>query len=159
MENHSQIEKYERLWLMFGFAMIVLFLIGIGYTVANYGGAIPVGTQRIDASKVRTEGDFANPKIELVGDEYVAHVQAFAFGYLPAEIKVKKGKKVTFYITSPDVLHGFMIRNTNINVEVIPGEVAKVSQTFKKAGDYLVICNEYCGLGHANMLSKITVEE
>lgn len=158
-DNHSTIEKYERMWLYFGFAMIVVFLIGIGYTVANFGGAIPVEASRIDATKVRTEGEFANPRVEQVGDEYVVYAQAFAFGYLPAEIKVKKGKKVTFYITSPDVQHGFMIQNTNINVQVIPGEVGKVSHTFKSAGDYLIICNEYCGLGHANMISKITVEE
>ena len=158
-DNHEIIERFEKLWIYFGFAMIAIFILGIGYTVLNYGGAIPVTSQRVDATKVRSEGDFANPRVEQVGNEYVIYSQAFAFGFLPTEMKVKKGAKVTFYITSPDVQHGFHVQNTNINVQVIPGEVAKVVHTFNRAGDYLITCNEYCGIGHANMLSKITVEE
>jgi cytochrome c oxidase subunit 2 len=158
-DEHTVIERFERGWLVFGIGMIVVFVVLIAYTMANFGGSIPVGTQRIDPTKVRSEGEFANPRLERVGNEYVAYVQAFAFGYLPAEMRVKKGHKVTFYVTSPDVQHGFMIERTNINVQVIPGEVARVSHTFSKAGEYRIICNEYCGLGHANMLSKIVVEE
>lgn len=158
-DNHSILERYERLWIYFGLVMITVFILGIGYTVLNYGGAIPVSTQRVDPTKVRTEGDFANPRVEQVGNEFVVYAQAFAFGYLPAEIKVKKGAKVTFYVTSPDVQHGFMVQNTNINIMVLPGEVAKVTHTFPRAGEYLLICNEYCGIGHANMMSKVIVEE
>ncbi|RIH81993.1 cytochrome c oxidase subunit 2 [Calidithermus terrae] len=158
-EEHAVIERFERGWLVFGVGMIVVFVVLIAYTMANFGGSIPVGTERVDATKVRTEGQFANPRLEQVGEEYVAYVQAFAFGYAPGEMRVKRGRKVTFYVTSPDVQHGFMIERTNINVQVIPGEVARVSHTFKEAGEYTIICNEYCGLGHAGMISKIVVEE
>lgn len=158
-DNHAAIERYERLWLGFGLAMIVVFLLLIGYTMVNFGAAIPISAKQVDVTKVRTEGDFANPRVEQVGDEYVVYAQAFAFGYMPSEIKVKKGKKVTFYVTSPDVQHGFMIEKTNINLQVIPGEVGKVSHTFTATGEYKLICNEYCGIGHANMISKVIVEE
>lgn len=158
-DDHQIIEKYERIWLGFGLAMIVVFLLLVAYTMLSFGGSIPIATQRVDATKVRTEGDFANPRVEQVGNEYVVYAQAFAFGYLPAEIKVKKGRKVTFYITSPDVQHGFQIEKTNINVQVIPGEVAMVTHTFKQAGTYKLICNEYCGLGHSGMISRVLVEE
>lgn len=156
--NEHIIERYERAWIFFGLGMITVFIILIGYMVLTMGNTIPVSTGRIDATKVRTEGDFANPRVEQVGNEYVAYVQAFAFGYLPTEMKFKAGKKVTFYITSPDVQHSFQIANTNINVQVIPGEIAKVSYTFKQPGEYRIICNEYCGIGHANMISKLIVE-
>jgi len=156
--NEHIIERYERAWIFFGLAMITVFIILIGYMVLTMGNTIPVSTGRIDATKVRTEGDFANPRVEQVGNEYVAYIQAFAFGYLPTEMKFKAGKKVTFYITSPDVQHSFQIANTNINVQVIPGEIAKVSYTFKQPGEYRIICNEYCGIGHANMISKLIVE-
>lgn len=159
MQDHHIIEKYERGWLIFGLVMIVVFLVLVGYTMVSYGGTIPVATERVDATKVRTEGNFANPRVEEVGNEYVVYSQAFAFGYLPAEIKVKKDRKVTFYITSPDVQHGFQIEKTNINVQVIPGEVARVTHTFKQAGTYKLICNEYCGLGHASMISRVVVED
>ncbi|GEM85394.1 cytochrome C oxidase subunit II [Meiothermus granaticius] len=158
-DNHNTIERYERGWLTFGLVMVVVFILLVGYTLVNQGGTVPIGVSRIDATKVRTQGEFANPRVEQVGNEYVVHMQAFAFGYLPSEVRVKKGTKVTFYITSPDVVHGFNVQNTNINVEVIPGEVAQVSTVFNRAGQYQVLCNEYCGIGHANMISKIVVEE
>lgn len=159
MEKHEHvIERYERAWILFGLGMITVFIILIGYMMLSMGNTNPVSVARIDATKVRVEGDFANPRVEQVGNEYVAYVQAFSFGYLPMEMKFKAGQKVTFYITSPDVQHGFKVEKTNINVQVIPGEVAKVSYTFKKPGEYKLICNEYCGIGHANMISKIVVE-
>lgn len=152
------IERYERAWILFGLAMIAVFIILVGYLMLNKGNTIPVGAGRIDATKVRTEGEFANPRVEQVGDEYFAYVQAFAFGYLPTEMHFKVGKKVTFYITSPDVQHSFQVYNTNINAQVIPGEIAKVSHTFSKPGEYRIVCNEYCGIGHASMISKLIVE-
>ncbi len=156
--NEHVVERYERAWILFGLGMVTVFIILIGYMMLTMGNTNPVGAGRIDATKVRTEGDFANPRVEQVGNEYVAYIQAFAFGYLPAEMRFKVGKKVTFYITSPDVQHSFQVHNTNINVQVIPGEIAMVSHTFTRPGEYPIICNEYCGLGHANMISKLIVE-
>ncbi|PZA06954.1 MULTISPECIES: cupredoxin domain-containing protein [unclassified Meiothermus] len=158
-DNHKVIEAYERGWLIFGLAMILVFIGVIAYTVLNRGETISRGAGQIDVATVRTTSPFANPRVEQVGGEYVAYVQAFAFGYLPAEIKVKKGVKVTFYITSPDVQHGFYVEGTNINPQIIPGEVTKLEYVFKKAGTYRIVCNEYCGIGHAQMFGKIVVEE
>ncbi|MGQ9491600.1 MAG: hypothetical protein ACUVR4_12035 [Anaerolineae bacterium] len=31
------------------------------------------------------------------------------------------GSTVTFYVTSADVQHGFAIRDTNINMQIVPG--------------------------------------
>ncbi|RIH88369.1 cytochrome c oxidase subunit 2 [Meiothermus luteus] len=159
MEHQEHIiERYERAWIFFGLAMIAVFIILIAYMMMTMGNTNPVSTGRIDPTKVRTEGVFANPRVEQIGDEYVAYIQAFSFGYLPNEMRFKVGRKVTFYITAPDVQHGFQVEHTNINVQVIPGEIAKVSYTFSRPGEYRIICNEYCGIGHANMISKLVVE-
>ena len=56
-----------------------------------------------------------------------------------------------FRITSPDVLHGFQIVGTNVNLTVAPGYVSEATTTFREPGEYLVVCNEHCGLGHHNM--------
>jgi len=157
--GHSHVvEQYERAWIFFGLAMVVVFILLIGYMMMAHGATNPVGAGRVDPTKVRTEGDFANPRVEQVGNEYVVYALAFSYGYLPAEIRVKAGRKVTFKITSPDVLHGFHVVGTNINPKVIPGEITQLSHTFTKPGEYPIICNEYCGIGHANMISKIIVE-
>lgn len=158
-KNHRAIETFERLWLLFVLGMLVFFLVVITGMLRTHGGTVPERAERIDATKVRTEGNFANPRVVFDGGRYIAYVQAFAYGYLPAEITVKKGLPVTFYVTSPDVQHGFYVENTNINIQVIPGQVAQVTYTFKRPGVYRIICNEYCGLGHQNMFGKIRVED
>lgn len=156
--NEHIVERYERAWIYFGLGMILLFIVLIGYLMVANRGTIPIGAGRVDATQVRTQGDFANPRVEQVGNEFVVYAQAFSFGYLPSEIRVKAGRKVTFKVTSPDVQHGFQIERTNVNPQVIPGEIVQVSHTFNTPGEYRIICNEYCGIGHANMISKIIVE-
>jgi cytochrome c oxidase subunit 2 len=84
----------------------------------------------------------------------VAHIFAFD----PAKISVPVGARVTFYVTSADVEHGFSIPDTGVNTMVTPGWVSEVSHTFKKAGTYLLVCNEYCGSGHQLMAGSVEVK-
>ena len=42
---------------------------------------------------------------------------------------------------------------------VIPGYVTEFTVTFPKAGEYLMLCHEYCGLLHHEMQGLVTVEE
>ncbi len=154
------LERYERGWIVFALAMILVFLVFIGYTLAGFAFYVPGPADRVDPKTVRTEGVFANPRVEQVGpNTYQVYMLAQAFTFLPNEVRVPKGAEVTFYVTSPDVQHGFLVEGTNINVQIIPGEVAKIRTRFEKPGVYRVICTEYCGIAHQNMLGKIIVEE
>lgn len=38
-----------------------------------------------------------------------------------------------------------------------PGYISEHVATFDKEGEYLILCNEYCGVGHHMMTSKIEV--
>ncbi len=157
--NKHVIEAYERGWMLFSLAMILVFLVFIGYTLSGFAFYVPTAAERIDPTKVRT-GGFPAPHVEKVGPgKYQAYVIAQAFTFLPNEMHFKVGDEVTFYVTSPDVQHGFYVHGTDINVQVIPGEIAKVKTKFKRPGTYMIICTEYCGIGHQNMLGKIVVEE
>lgn len=66
---------------------------------------------------------------------------------------------MTFRLTSPDVIHGFQIVQTNGNTMVVPGYVSQFTTRFSRAGEYLIVCNEYCGLGHHIMSAKLIVED
>jgi len=44
-----------------------------------------------------------------------------------------------------------------VNIEVIPGQLAFFNYTFAKPGTYHVVCDEYCGINHQNMIGTITV--
>lgn len=162
---HHILERYEKAWIGFALAMVLLFSAIIAFTLANHGlqGVVPVGKlERVNPQTVRTEGPWADPTKAVVQtgpNQYTVYVLAFAFGYQPNPVVVPKGAEIVFKVTSPDVIHGFQIEGTNVNAEVLPGEVSTVRYTFKKAGEYRIICNQYCGIGHQNMFGTVKVVE
>jgi plastocyanin len=84
-------------------------------------------------------------------------VLAQMYAYLPAEIRVPAHRPVTFRLTSPDVIHGFQIVGSNGNTMVVPGYVSEFTTTFQP-GNYLIVCNEFCGVGHHIMMGKLVAE-
>jgi cytochrome c oxidase subunit 2 len=95
--------------------------------------------------------DRGNGEIEVV-------MLAQTWLYAPSEVRVPAGSKVTFRVTSPDVIHGFLIENTDINAMIVPGQITEVTYTFDKPGEHLIICHEYCGIGHHGMYGRVVVE-
>jgi cytochrome c oxidase subunit 2 len=66
---------------------------------------------------------------------------------------------VIFRLTSGDVIHGLQVAGTNVNAMAVPGYVSQFSYTFRKPGEYLITCHEYCGLVHHAMVGKLIVRE
>nr|6PTT_A Chain A, Cytochrome c oxidase subunit 2 [Thermus thermophilus]6PTT_B Chain B, Cytochrome c oxidase subunit 2 [Thermus thermophilus] len=124
---------------------------------------IPAGKlERVDPTTVRQEGPWADPAQAVVQtgpNQYTVYVLAHQWYYQPNPIEVPQGAEIVFKITSADVLHGFHVEGTNINVEVLPGEVSTVRYTFKRPGEYRIICSEICGTNHAFMFGTIVVKE
>jgi cytochrome c oxidase subunit II len=81
------------------------------------------------------------------------------FSFNPDPIEVPANHSVTFRITSADVLHGFEVVGTNANAMAIPGYVSQFTVTFREPGEYVITCNEYCGLLHHNMVGKLIVKK
>jgi cytochrome c oxidase subunit 2 len=75
---------------------------------------------------------------------------------MPAEITIPADTPVTFHLTSIDVIHGYQIVRTNGQAMVVPGYISRFTTQFA-AGEYLIACNEYCGVGHHTMASKLHV--
>ena len=80
------------------------------------------------------------------------------FSFTPDPIEVPAGRKVTFRLTSSDVIHGFQVVGTNANAMVVPGYVSQFSVTFDTPGEYVIACNEYCGTMHHAMVGKLIVK-
>ena len=78
--------------------------------------------------------------------DFVPHCVA-----LPADMPVK------FRLTSADVVHGFLLPDTNVSTMVVPGFVAEARTSFAKPGDYMMPCHEFCGLGHHAMWAQVRV--
>lgn len=89
-----------------------------------------------------------------------AYMMAQRYAFFP-ELVLKAGEPYTIKIASTDVLHGWSLvgGGQNLNLEVAPNHVFELTLTPEEPGEYLIICNEYCGLGHHLMRGRIIVEE
>jgi len=74
-------------------------------------------------------------------------------------IEFEKGQSYRLHLSSMDWLHGFSLQPVNINLEVHPGYDMVLTMTPTDAGEFGIICNEFCGIGHHNMIGKILVTE
>ncbi|MFN8590238.1 MAG: cytochrome c oxidase subunit II [Thermomicrobiales bacterium] len=158
-----KIHAFERFFLVTAAILIILGAAAIGVSYFTFGVRLPGPVARLDPQTTGQTAPFDNPGLHQTGDkQYDAVLVANLWQWTPNApgegFTVPVGSTVTFKVASTNVMHGFMIRNTNINSMVIPGEVTQVTYTFDKPGEYLIICHEYCGIGHQDMFSKVVVE-
>jgi cytochrome c oxidase subunit 2 len=156
------IHKFEKIWLIFGITMLIVFLSVIGVSAFYLGNQPPSCLTTIDPTKVDTTAPFDKPGLKKVAGkewDYELVFVASAFNYTPGDVKIPKGSKVKIMATTKDVIHGFEVAGTNINMMLEPGFVSEYVATFSKTGEFLILCNEYCGSGHHLMTSKIEVVE
>lgn len=154
-----KMHKTEELWLVIGVGILILSMVFTGYQAFAEGFQPPSSMDTIDPQKVDETAPFDDPGVFEVGqDEYEVVMTLQAFSFTPHEIEIPAGSTVHFTMTSKDVVHGIQIIGTNVNAMVTPGHIQRTTQTFDEPGEYLVICNEYCGTGHQAMATTITVK-
>jgi len=154
-----KMHRFEEIWLVLAVIVILGSMVITGYQAFAQGMGPPSHKETIDPQKVDEIEPFDNPGIFEIGDnEYEVVMTLQTFSFTPADIEVPVGSTVHFTMTSKDVVHGFQVAGTNLNAMVMPGHIQKISQTFDEPGEYLVLCNEYCGAGHQMMSTTITVK-
>jgi len=151
--------RFEEIWLVFAVVIIVGSMIITGYQAFAQEMGPPSHKETLDPQKVDEHELFKEPGVYEVGDnEYEVVMTLEAFNFNPGDFEVPTGATVEFIMTSKDVVHGMQIVDTNVNAMVMPGHIQKVKQTFNEPGEYLILCNEYCGTGHQLMSTTITVK-
>ena len=149
---------YEKIWMWASGVIIVAFAVTVTVGYASSALQPPSHVETIDPKAVFTDPRFAQRGVTITEKGATVVRAAMMFAYNPAEVHVPAGKPVTFRLTSIDVTHGFQIVGTNGNTMIIPGYVSQFTTTFKQPGEYLIVCNEYCGLSHHLMSAKLVVE-
>ncbi len=87
----------------------------------------------------------------------VIEITAKKYEFSPDVITLKKGEPVIIRLTSTDRVHGFMLKSLKIDTDIAAGRSTDVRVTPDAAGEYTVICDHYCGIGHTGMKMKISV--
>lgn len=154
------IPRYERIWLIAGGVTLAIFLalfallaVGMSLEPPGHGHLGMIDPQQVDVTP-----PFDNPGIREIGpNEYEVDMISRVFSFQPADIEIPAGAKVYFRVTSPDVVHGILIAGTNVNLMAVPGHITEFAYTFKKPGQYLILCHEYCGVGHHLMVGSVNV--
>ena len=161
-----EIHKYEKLWFGAALILIIAFIATITY------GAVGAGISMIDDDGGTIDSDNVrdHPKFEEIGlqkasedvdADYEASIIARTFIFQGAlthdPLQVPENSEIKFYITSPDVIHGFQVMDTNVNTMVIPGQIAELTVEFDEPREHGIICNEFCGAGHEDMEGLLEV--
>ena len=151
--------RAERRWILIASMILVAFLIATLTLTVHSFNLVPGTERRATPAELLSDRRFSRPGVyQTDANHYAVYAVGKAWEWRPNPIRVPAGAEITFYLTSADVLHGFRVLRTNINVMAIPSNVARVSHTFEHPGDYPIVCTEYCGVGHQNMLGRIIVE-
>ncbi len=67
------------------------------------------------------------------------------------------GRPVDLRLRSQDVIHGLFIPGMRLKQDAIPGMIGHLEFTPTVPGDYVILCSQVCGLGHARMQARLRV--
>ncbi|MGB7932252.1 MAG: cupredoxin domain-containing protein [Gammaproteobacteria bacterium] len=153
-------DPLERLWIWISVLLAAVAVVLLGfYSVANSINP-PSNVETIDSSRLHLSKEFAEDNLGVkTGPDGAVRVTLVAarYGFYPQRIEVPTDTPVTFRMASADVLHGVHVPYTNMTSMIVPGYISEVTTTFPKPGEYTMMCNEYCGLGHDHMWSRLIV--
>ena len=126
----------------------------VGALVFGAAGAIALSISTVGIKApglVRQANAAAEPR--------VIEIKAKKFAFSPNDITLKKGEPVILRLSSEDRTHGFLLKPLKIDTDITPGKATDIAVTPTASGQYMVICDHYCGTGHGNMKMKLTVVE
>ncbi len=160
--------RYEKNWLIIAFIWCLLLTAMMPLWFLYGRQNVPTTTfrttpaefqQRVDdfvlAHQVGVENNIPIVAPEPGGDAYILGRQ---WQWYPI-LQLKVGETYKIHLSSMDVSHGFSLQPVNLNFMVIPDYDYVVTLTPTSAGEFSIVCNEYCLVGHHIMTGKIIVEE
>lgn len=107
----------------------------------------------IDEYQVGEENGYPVVEPPVGSDIYL---QARMWSWTPI-LRLRKDAEYTLHLSSLDVNHGFALYPINVNFQVVPGYDYGLRIQPSEAGEFSVVCNEFCGINHHNMVGKVIV--
>lgn len=167
---NEKIQRGELVWIAIAFLWgLVMFFMMIYWHIegkqnlSNEAYRIDPGvfeqrtTDFAEKYKVREDGNTGYPVVKppAGGDVYML---ARLWEWWPV-LELEKGQTYRLHLSSLDWQHGFSLQPINFNLQVHPGIEHVVTMTPTETGTFGVVCNEFCGLGHHQMIGRVYVVE
>jgi len=164
----NPLSKDERIWV--ALALIWMLVSFIFMPIYHLVGAQnpPAETYKVSAEdfdklvegmvekyKVGEENGF--PVVRPSADEPV-YIRASMWQWYPI-VELERGRTYKLHLSSMDIQHGFSLLPINMNLMVLPGYDYVATITPTTTGEFHVVCNEFCGVGHHMMVGKMYVKE
>jgi cytochrome c oxidase subunit 2 len=137
--------RLEVLWTAIP-AVLLLGLVGYSFVVLHENEAKPAREIQIGVTAQQFAWTYQYPPSVTGGAALSSY-----------KLYVPKGESVYFNLRSKDVIHAFWIPAFRIQEDVVPGITTHWRATPVRLGNYPVVCNLLCGLGHSLMRSTVHV--
>jgi len=159
-DGADQVERVEHRWAGVSVAIVVLLVV-IATFAGLYHAAMPQSrVETVDPRTLHLGGEFIESNLgsalEPDGSITVRGIGQ-QYSFTPSCMIVPIDTPVTLRATSADVVHGFLITGTNINLMLVPGYISSLRARFETLGERLMPCHEFCGMGHEGMWGRIKV--
>jgi cytochrome c oxidase subunit 2 len=154
------VARTENRWIMIMAAMLVVMMAIVVLTGITSAMHPSSNVEVIDPTTLHLQGEFVESNLGTAVEpdgSVTVRIIAEQYEFVPLCVQVPVGTAVKFRLTSADVVHGFLLPDTNVNTMVVPGFVAEVRTRFAKKGEYTMPCHEFCGLGHHAMWAHVRV--
>lgn len=151
------LDRYEKSWVIVAFVwcLVLTAMMPIWFYMGRQN--VPATTYRVtteeyaklvmDFTAQHQVGDQNGiPIVEAPPDSDI-YLWARQWQWFPI-LQMKKGETYRLHISSTDVQHGFSLQPTNLNLQIIPGYDYVATVTPTQSGEFSIICNEFCSIGH-----------
>jgi len=163
------LDRVELLWIVIAlvWCLIMFFMMPYWHLYGQQNLANEAYREKPENYARKVDEVIAKYKVREEGGDLkvpVVHPPAGSDVYLIAQLwrwypilELEAGKSYRIHLMSMDWLHGFSLQPENINIQVHPGYEHVVTVTPTRPGTYSIICNEYCGINHHTMTSRLYV--
>jgi cytochrome c oxidase subunit II len=159
-DSAEQAARIERRWASLS-VVIVVFLVVMAAFAGIHQATMPQARVELaDPRTLHVSGEFIESNLgTAIEPDGSVMVRAIGqqYSFTPQCILVPTDTDVRFRATSADVVHGFLIDGTNVNVMLVPGYISTATTRFATASERHMPCHEFCGTGHEGMWGKIKV--
>jgi cytochrome c oxidase subunit 2 len=154
------IARTEKRWIAI-MATLLLVMMAVIVVTGITGALHPSSNiELVDPTTLHLRGEFVESNLGTAVEpdkSVTVRMIATQYDFVPRCVDVPVGVPVKFRLTSADVVHGFLLPDTNVNTMVVPGFVAEVRTRFTEESEYAMPCHEFCGLGHHAMWAHVRV--